>query len=50
MIKITNKKMCCGCTACYAICPTNCISMVEDSEGYHGVDIIFDKNGNVIKE
>ena len=24
--------------------------LVEDSEGYYGVDIIFDKNGNVIKE
>jgi hypothetical protein len=24
--------------------------LVEDSEGYHGVDIIFDKNGNMIKE
>lgn len=24
--------------------------LVEDGEGYHGVDIIFDKNGNMIKE
>lgn len=24
--------------------------LVEDSEGYHGVDIIFDRNGNIIKE
>ena len=24
--------------------------LVEDSEGYYGVDIIFDKNGNMIKE
>ena len=25
---------CCGCTACYAICPRNAISMVEDAEGF----------------
>ena len=25
---------CCGCTACYAICPKDAISMVEDGEGF----------------
>ena len=25
---------CCGCTACYAICPREAISMVEDEEGF----------------
>ena len=25
---------CCGCTACYAICPKEAISMVEDEEGF----------------
>ena len=25
---------CCGCTACYAICPKGAISMVEDEEGF----------------
>jgi len=28
------KEECCGCTACYAICPKNAINMVEDSEGF----------------
>ena len=25
---------CCGCTACYAICPKGAITMQEDSEGF----------------
>lgn len=28
------KEECCGCTACYAICPEGAISMVEDEEGF----------------
>lgn len=28
------KEMCCGCQACEMICPTKCISMYEDSEGF----------------
>lgn len=28
------KEECCGCTACYAICPKNAISMEEDEEGF----------------
>lgn len=28
------KSDCCGCTACYAICPKGAISMVEDEEGF----------------
>lgn len=28
------KEECCGCTACYAICPKSAISMVEDEEGF----------------
>lgn len=28
------KEECCGCTACYAICPKDAISMVEDKEGF----------------
>lgn len=28
------KSDCCGCTACYAICPKSAISMVEDEEGF----------------
>jgi len=29
-----NKLNCIGCTACYSICPQQCISMREDSEGF----------------
>lgn len=28
------KAECCGCTACYAICPKKAITMEEDSEGF----------------
>lgn len=28
------KDECCGCTACYSICPQNAIDMVEDNEGF----------------
>ena len=28
------KEECCGCTACYAICPGEAISMIEDQEGF----------------
>lgn len=28
------KEDCCGCTSCYAICPEEAISMVEDEEGF----------------
>ena len=28
------KENCSGCTACYAICPKEAISMVEDEEGF----------------
>ena len=28
------KAECCGCTACYAICPKSAIAMVEDDEGF----------------
>lgn len=34
MIKITDKKDCCGCFACMQRCPKHCISMVEDEEGF----------------
>lgn len=34
MIKIDKKENCCGCTACYSICPKKAITMVEDSEGF----------------
>lgn len=28
------KEDCCGCSACYAICPKSAIKMVEDEEGF----------------
>lgn len=28
------KEECCGCTACYAICPKSAISMQPDEEGF----------------
>lgn len=34
MIRITDKKECCGCAACVQRCPKSCISLVEDNEGF----------------
>lgn len=34
MIKIKEKKNCCGCKACEIICPKNCIEMPVDEEGF----------------
>lgn len=34
MIKIENKSNCCGCMACVQICHKQCISMLEDNEGF----------------
>ncbi len=34
MIQITDKEKCCGCTACYSICPKKCIEMKPDEEGF----------------
>lgn len=34
MLKITDKRECCGCSACVHICPTHCIKFQEDSEGF----------------
>ena len=34
MIKIKDKKDCCGCWACKTACPVQCISMEEDAEGF----------------
>ena len=28
------KDLCCGCTACYAVCPKSAIKMQEDEEGF----------------
>lgn len=34
MIQIEDKSSCCGCSACYAICPKQCISLSADKEGF----------------
>lgn len=34
MITVTDKTKCCGCGACFNICPKNCISMKRDDEGF----------------
>lgn len=43
MIQITDKTKCCGCTACYSVCPKKCITMKPDFEGflYPEIDIDF---------
>ena len=28
------KEMCCGCSACYSVCPQDAITMTEDEEGF----------------
>lgn len=34
MIQIVDKEKCCGCAACQLRCPTHCIHMVADNEGF----------------
>ena len=34
MIDITDKKKCCGCSACINICPHNALSMYTDKTGF----------------
>lgn len=34
MIQIEDKTQCCGCNACVQVCPTKCISMKHDTEGF----------------
>ena len=29
-----NKENCCGCSACYAVCPVKAITMTADAEGF----------------
>ena len=33
-VKIEENDLCCGCTACYSVCPKNAIKMVRDNEGF----------------
>lgn len=34
MIQISDKTLCCGCTACVSVCPAGCITMERDEEGF----------------
>ena len=34
MIRISDKSLCCGCTACVCACPAQCIVMRRDREGF----------------
>lgn len=34
MINLTQKTNCCGCSACVAACPTHCLTMRADEEGF----------------
>lgn len=42
-INISDKHNCSGCSACYSICPTNAIKMVQDEEGFLYPQIVKDK-------
>jgi len=34
MAYLASKELCTGCSACYAICPLNCIEMIKNDEGF----------------
>lgn len=34
MLYIAERDKCCGCSACASVCPTQCIEMIEDEEGF----------------
>lgn len=42
-VLFSRKEECCGCTACYSVCPKKAIVMVEDDEGFLYPEIIKDK-------
>lgn len=37
------KMECCGCTACYAVCPMHAIRMILDDEGFEYPEIDTEK-------
>ena len=43
MIKINNKKECCGCEACVQACPKQCIEFKQDSQGFFYPSVNEDK-------
>lgn len=34
MVELCREELCTGCSACFAVCPQNCIQMIEDTEGF----------------
>lgn len=42
-ISIDDKELCCGCSACFSICPQNAIKMERDEEGFQYPKIDKDK-------
>lgn len=34
IVLFSEKKLCCGCGACYSVCPMNAILFTEDEEGF----------------
>lgn len=42
-VLFSRKEECCGCTACYCVCPKDAIKMVEDEEGFLYPEIYEDK-------
>lgn len=42
-VLFARKEECCGCTACYAICLKQAITMTEDEEGFEYPQIDEDK-------
>ncbi len=46
MIQIKEKENCCGCTACYSVCPQKAIEMQQDREGFKYPQVIIDKCTN----
>ncbi|MGI6392308.1 MAG: Coenzyme F420 hydrogenase/dehydrogenase, beta subunit C-terminal domain [Candidatus Izemoplasmatales bacterium] len=41
--KVVSRSECTGCTACFNNCPKNCISMIEDKEGFLNPKINYDE-------
>ncbi len=39
---LKNKEECTGCSACYNVCPKNCIQMIQDEEGFAYPEIVGD--------
>ena len=31
---VSDKMSCCGCAACYSVCPTGAITMIADEKGF----------------